>query len=171
MMHGIEQLHDRYYEIFYINQYYYFQCLDKYCKFSIFPTRILLLQLMKKSMILSKDHQILIYLYNTRYLYILYFFKAASKFSLPKENDVKAKICPCCGYAVITEEMNLCCSRYDLNFNGAGYPLYFEFLVFAVCFTTMLGYNVSLTDFRLISGVYTTIQNSMGNRCEVVHSE
>ncbi|CAD8068986.1 unnamed protein product [Paramecium sonneborni] len=79
----------------------------------------------------------------------------ASRFAVA-ENE-KVQLCACCGMPIQNQQLSLCCNKKDINFNGAGIPLYFEFIQFAAVLLVTLG---------LISGIYNIITNYQGNICE-----
>ncbi|CAD8062591.1 unnamed protein product [Paramecium sonneborni] len=70
----------------------------------------------------------------------------------------KVQLCACCGMPIQNEQLPLCCDKQDINFNGAGIPLYFEFIQFAAILLVTLG---------LISGIYNIITNIQGSTCEL----
>ncbi|CAD8109214.1 unnamed protein product [Paramecium primaurelia] len=79
----------------------------------------------------------------------------ASRFAVA--DNEKVQLCTCCGMPIQNDQLPLCCDKQDINFNGAGIPLYFEFIQFA---------SVLLVTLGLISGIYNIITNVQGSSCE-----
>ncbi|CAD8147633.1 unnamed protein product [Paramecium octaurelia] len=83
----------------------------------------------------------------------------ANKFSYSKEieNIDNIEYCPCCGFPIIESQLSFCCKNEELAFNGAGVPLFFEFMLFVAI---LLSLNF------LISGLYNALNNYKGSECE-----
>ncbi|CAD8065296.1 unnamed protein product [Paramecium sonneborni] len=87
----------------------------------------------------------------------------ANKFCNSKEIDNIDNIeyCPCCGFPIIESQLSYCCKNEELAFNGAGVPLFFEFMVF-VAILLFLNF--------LISGLYNAMNNYEGIECQINNS-
>ena len=72
-------------------------------------------------------------------------------------NPKTVKVCDCCGNAYDLKRLDVSCDRADLYHLGAGFPLYFEFIVFCV---------VLLILILLIGGIYDFVTNMIKDDCE-----
>ncbi|KAL4506444.1 hypothetical protein ABPG72_000015 [Tetrahymena utriculariae] len=85
--------------------------------------------------------------------------KKATQIGQPSQKFEKFKnkeICPCCGFQLNKQQINLMDNYMILSFLGSGYPLFFSFAKYCIYI---------LATILLISGFYNLWTNYQGNYC------
>ena len=71
----------------------------------------------------------------------------------PKTLPTVDGICPCCSYRIEREPIGICDSEINLDFLGAGYPLFYNWMRYCIYI---------LAIFFLSSGVFNLFSNFYG---------
>ena len=74
-----------------------------------------------------------------------------------EKSDISTKICPCCGFQIDREEISIFASPMKLEYLGAGYPLFYNWLKCCIILLVILFIG---------SEGYNLITNYYGNDCK-----